>query len=636
MATRQDKLRMLTRYYTPRKAERILRGRGDGTSRPWIVMDAYERDDNSNTSRKYRALVKQLRRTLLARRKRGEYAAYTTQMYQLLREYSGREEITQAFARDWNNLLGQTVIMRCPWDQSRHIMPPLAERDASGFVEAIGFKPNKPPAEENIIKAWTRKRWCTALTHMDGPVLYISSHTSATGRYQRETHVARRYDDDVLIDSLTCHPLLLARLGYVVHTLGELAPTGHGIADAFWDTQDTASPTGALYTDQQIAIDPLDSGAMEVAVAYAARRTRGTVPRIQMQGRHTSHAYIAGVDATGPGEWNLGLEWETAVQHNARTRHYIDRNPRAAAHIGNAGNAREVSVLQTLCAFRRASGVNSYVHAEHDGTIPDGYELVFGYRSLGEHKRLFNAAVEVDAQHPWIDTMQTSYQAGIHVHVGRFSHDRNMTVQSITAMANLVHWSENRSFINAIARRNISATSYIHVPSTRSRDGRLGLSNNRISAKLQTHYAPLNVRGATVELRIFASGGVNEALEALEWGEALACYSLEMCNGSTLAHTSKTRLHWTRIVDYVRSDAERWPYANARTHTSVVLDLIAAYKLELAHEATVRDEVRRARQAARALPAMTLPQVPDDDFNADEDEDTQVYLDSAVDELMQA
>lgn len=632
MATRQDKLQMLTRYYTPTTAANLMRGRLGAAPNTvsWRSMDAYAGRRLGDAAIMARLSLRHTRGKALAARKRGEHIEYTTHIYSQLCEYAAYNPLTPAFASDWNRLLGQEVIAHDLWDRAMLILPPPEQRDHLGFVRAIGFRNNVPRTDDNVISSWTRRRTTELLEMSDGARIYAR----APGHYSGECFVTRYYEDEVLIENTNIPPVLLRHAGFKVFTLGDLVQTGPETDDAFWDVQD--GPARLIGAERMIAVDPFDPEALEVATRYAERRTRSSsTSRIQIQGRHTSAAFLQGVDATQPGEWNLGLEWETAVQHDDRAVQYLHDNPRAASHIGDVNAPRQVSVLQTVCAFRRASGVNSYVHPEHDGTIPEGYELVFGYRSLSEHKRLFAAALEVDKQHPWVDTMKKSYQAGIHVHIGRATHDRTMTNQQITALANIVHWRENREFINAIARRNIGATSYIHIPATRSRDGRVGLSNGNCSSKLRSHYAPVNVRQQTVELRIFASGDFNEALEALEWGEALACYAVHMCDGRALAHTAKARLHWARVVEYVRANEERWPYASARTYTADVAQLLAIYTQTQVEEATQRDELRRARLAQRhaaSVPAIAPPTALD----SDDAEGTRVYLDSAVSELMQA
>jgi hypothetical protein len=584
-------------------------------------MDAYKGDSSYDaSSMRIRAAVRALREQALAERKSGRYLPYTEDHYNLLRLHASRHVVTPAFARDWNNLLGGQIVVMDPWERELYVLPPPHMRNGHGYVLAAGFKPMSTPTKENIIEGWTRSRNTVLSYSPRGLHVYAD-------RYGETQYFTDCSSQQASVNSCGANPLLLEYVGFELHTMASLLPQATSGDDPFWDAQDAG--TASINPSLLIAITPGNQSARDTAQAFVMRNARTNTSRIQMGGRHSSHAYLVGQPTTVPGEWNLGLEWETGVQSSAHARDYVLATPRAHARINDADRPREVSVLQTVCAFRRASGVNSYAYAEHDGTVPDGYELVFGYRGLGEHKRLFDKAVELDARHPWLGTLATNYRAGIHVHIGRTTHDRSMSYQQITMMANIVHWVDNRAFINTIARRDIGATSYLHVPSSRNRSGIVGMPNKRCSTKLQSHYVPVNMRSETVELRIFASGMHEEALEAMEWAEALACYTHEACQlGRALIHASKRHLHWTRFADYVKSNAERWPLAMRRIDGPEVQALVTAHKEALAAQLARQEALRSERRACRIAP------VPSPD--RPQEEADRVYLDSAVHEPVAA
>ena len=284
---------------------------------------------------------------------------------------------------------------------------------------------------------------------------------------------------------------------------------------------------------------------------------------------HSSHGVLRG-DAEGTRSYTYGVEWEVDPIHNDRAcEHATLELPRrnikgATVRAGrDAANARVVNIHQVKRVFARASGTSTYIHAESDSSLPNGYEWVTAYRPYEGHMRILDAAEALDETMPWMETMEGAENGGIHVHVSRRRGDGSyITGSKLVGISNFICNIDNNDFIRRMTGRYVECSRWVKRPHEADRRGLLGTNVDPddfwdyaegVFATLEGHYYAVNVRSNTIEFRCFNSGGVHAVRHALQFVDSIMHFIDTIDRGELLIPTVE------HYMAFIETKKGRWP-----------------------------------------------------------------------------
>ncbi len=599
MASKQERAALLRRYYSEHTTRTLMLG----TARSGLAGTQNRLEYDSQWPRltgrlraRNRALIQEVRR----RRRRGETVLLDREQTQLVIRLAKEAKCSAAtFVEFWNKSTGfdQFVVLgghtTAPEDRASHVQQTRNVAVASAIHDEVVLAWVWSARRYDWVQAWVRREDVFGLlpTNSDDFRYFLPP-----GRYAGGHGVSIRMYCDSLRTGSTTEKAIYQPKGSLLEKLGMCLYTDADLYELM----------GSQCQDQ--GLDPVvlhGSGGDGSSQFICAPEHLGSVARLRLGNNlrdrlpverahyHQSRGMIVG-SAEGSGRYTLGMEWEVEpvpcdrADEWLRGKEYVER-----LCPGIIGDTLATSLHMVVGAMRKAAGIASYVHAERDSTIEAGYELVFAYRTLDRHQQTIERAMTLDDEHPWMDTLCSACNGGIHVHIGRKRTDgTRMSAQFITAMANFVHYAHNDAFITALAGRAIGTSRYVRRPSS---DGLLGIRHGDMSSQLSDHYLAVNARDTTVELRIFDStGNPGDLLRALEFTEALAHYveTLED-DGARFFYRSFSKLDWRQLREFVLANAlsGRWPRLCVWMDSDKVRHLVAEHRdLSDAVEVAVADD----------------------------------------------